>query len=107
MDVQSLFAALNTDAATEQFTTLLQTENLHLVRIISTGHSTPDGEWYDQAENEWVLVLQGSARIRFADDDGPRILGPGDYLNIPAHARHRVDRTDPDQPTIWLALHYG
>jgi cupin 2 domain-containing protein len=107
MDIQSLFADLPNDPATEQFSTLLQTANLHLVRIVSTGHSTPDDEWYDQAENEWVLVLRGSAEIRFPDEGGSRTLGPGDYLHIPAHARHRVDWTDPDQPTVWLALHYG
>ena len=61
---------------------------------------------YDQEENEWVVVLQGNAEIRFEDGDITKTLSPGEYLQIPAHARHRVDKTDSDQPTVWLVLHY-
>lgn len=106
MDAQSLFASVPTGIAEEQFSTLLDTGALHLERIVSTGQSTPMGEWLDQDDNEWVLLLQGRAVIGFADGAEPRTLLPGDYLHIPAHARHRVEMTDPDQPTIWLALHY-
>jgi cupin 2 domain-containing protein len=105
-DVQSLFAAVPTDLPEEQFSSLLQGENFRLVRIVSTGQATPEGEWYDQNENEWVAVLQGRAEIRFADGDITKTLNPGEYLYIPAHVRHRVETTDPQQPTVWLALHY-
>jgi cupin 2 domain-containing protein len=106
-DVQNLFADVPSDLGEEQFLTLLQNENFRLVRIVSTGQATPDGEWYDQDDNEWVAVLQGRAEIRFADGDVTRTLGPGDHLHIPAHVRHRVENTDPRQPTVWLVLHYS
>jgi len=106
IEVQSLFAAVPSNLPEEQLSTLLRTENFRLVRIVSTGQATPEGEWYDQEENEWVLVLQGSADIRFEDGDVTKSLSPGEYVQIPAHVRHRVDKTDPGQPTVWLALHY-
>ena len=77
-----------------------------LERIVSTAHATPAGHWYDQETAEWVAVLRGSAGLRFEDEDAPRTLRPGDHLVIAAHRRHRVEWTDPAEPTIWLALHY-
>ena len=106
IEVQSLFDSVPSNLPEEQFSTLLQTENFRLVRIVSTGQTTPEGEWYDQEESEWVLVLQGSAKIRFEECDVTKTLSPGEYLQISAHVRHRVEWTDPDQPTVWLALHY-
>ena len=107
LDVQSLFAAVPSDLVEEEFLTLLQSDHIRLERIVSTGQATPEGEWYDQDENEWVAVLEGRAEIRFADGNVTKTLNPGDYLHIPAHVRHRVEKTDPEQPTVWLALHYG
>ena len=89
----------------EELTTVLQEGNgVRIERIVSTGHRSPEGFWYDQAENEWVLVLQGAARLAFED----RVveLGSGDSINIPAHRKHRVERTSPDGPTVWLAVFY-
>jgi cupin 2 domain-containing protein len=74
-------------------------------RIISHGQASPDGFWYDQDETEFVMVLAGAARLRFADG-GVSELGPGDWVDIAAHRRHRVEWTDPDQPTVWLAVFY-
>ncbi len=90
----------------EDVTTLLEAGAARLVRIVSTGQATPDGEWYDQDLNEWVVVLRGSAGLRIEGDDTIRVLIPGDYVDIPAHRRHRVEWTDTDEPTVWLALHY-
>ncbi len=90
----------------ERFETLVQTRNCRLERIISTGHSTPTDQWYDQADDEWVLLLAGSAILRFEQPDEEITLQPGDSLIIPAHRRHRVESTDHQQPTVWLALHY-
>ncbi|MDH3242585.1 MAG: cupin domain-containing protein [Alphaproteobacteria bacterium] len=106
-DVQSLFAAVPSDQREEQFLTLLQSDHFRLVRIVSTGQTTPEGEWYDQDENEWVAVLHGRAEVRFADGNVTKTLNPGEYLHISAHVRHRVEKTDPEQPTVWLALHYS
>lgn len=85
---------------------VLQTGSFRLERIISTGQATPEGEWYDQDTREWVLLLTGGAGLLLENDPQVIIMKPGDYINIPAHRRHRVEWTDPSRPTIWLALHY-
>jgi cupin 2 domain-containing protein len=105
MTAQNLLHHLPSGQADEQFQTLLRTAGLHLERIVSTGQATPPDQWYDQDRDEWVLLLAGSAILRF--DPGETVqLQPGDYLHIPAHRRHRVERTDSEQPTVWLALHF-
>ena len=106
VDSGNLFAAIAARAADEQVTTLLATESLRVERIVSHGHTTPDGTWYDQEWAEWVLVVSGSAELLFEHEAAPRTLRAGDYVNIPPHARHRVTATDPRAPTVWLALHY-
>jgi cupin 2 domain-containing protein len=84
--------------------TIATCKGVRVERIVSFGQTSPDGFWYDQAEAEWVTLLTGRARIRIADQAEAITLGPGDTLLMPAHCRHRVEWTDPDQPTIWLAL---
>jgi cupin 2 domain-containing protein len=106
MSQQNLFATLPLPAREEAFDELLCGGSFRLERIVSSGQATPEGQWYDQESAEWVLLLCGSARLRFEDEALPRELRPGDYLNIPKHRRHRVEWTDPRQPTVWLALHY-
>ena len=91
----------------ELFTPLLEGKAFRVERIVSNGHASPDGFWYDQAEAEWIVLLSGAARLEFADDGGVIDLRPGDVVNIPAHRRHRVDWTTPDGPTVWLAIHYS
>ncbi len=86
--------------------TLEETKNVRIERIVSHGHASPKGFWYDQDENEWVIVLKGQAKLRLEGKNEPMEMGPGDYLNIPAHQRHRVEWTTPDEPTIWLAVFY-
>ena len=93
--------------AEEDFTALIARPGLHVSRIVSFGHASPDGFWYDQPHGEWVLLLAGAARLRFADEAGDRALKPGDCVDIAAHRRHRVQWTDPAGPTVWLAVHYG
>lgn len=94
------------NAAGEAFQTLLRTPGVRVERIVSRGHRSPDGFWYDQDMDEWVLLLSGAATLRFEGED-PIDLKPGTYLHIPAHRRHRVEWTDPAQPTIWLAIHHS
>jgi cupin 2 domain-containing protein len=106
VDGGNLFAGIPNALAAEQFTTLVTTPNLRIERIVSRGHSSPPGFWYDQDRAEWVIVLAGSAAILFESETAPRALTRGDYLRIPAHARHRVEWTDKDEPTIWIAVHY-
>ena len=81
---------------------------VRIERIVSRGEASPEGFWYDQNEAEFVLLLAGAARLRFADGE-ILALGPGDWVDIPPRRRHRVDWTNPDQPTVWLAriIHDG
>lgn len=101
----NLFTDLPSNLPEELFTTLLEAVNLRIERIVSHGNSSPEGFWYDQDQNEWVLVLQSVARLLI--EGMIRELKPGDYINIPAHQKHRVEWTTPDQPTVWLAVFYG
>jgi cupin 2 domain-containing protein len=79
---------------------------LRIERILSKGHTSPAEGWYDQSEHEWVVVLEGSGTVLF--ENGSEVtLARGDHLHIPAHARHKVARTAPDQITVWLAIFYS
>jgi cupin 2 domain-containing protein len=86
--------------ASEQLASLLTRPNLRIERIVSLGQASPPGFWYDQAEGECVLLLAGAAKLRFADEPEVRLLGPGDWLDIAPHRRHRVDWTDPLTETV-------
>ncbi len=104
--LKNLFDNLVSTSSEEKFETILETNAVRIERIVSRGHSSPADFWYDQSENEWVLVLQGSAKIRFDPQKTVHSLLPGDFLNIPIHQRHRVEQTSPDEPTVWLAIYY-
>jgi cupin 2 domain-containing protein len=79
---------------------------VRIERIVSRGHASPEGFWYDQGETEWVLLVRGAAKLRFEGEDELVEMAPGDYLTIPARARHRVEWTAPNQETVWLAVFY-
>ncbi|OGL00098.1 MAG: cupin [Candidatus Rokubacteria bacterium RIFCSPHIGHO2_12_FULL_73_22] len=104
--MSNLFADLPGRLEAERVDVLLATDGLRLERIVSTGQATPPGEWCDQATREWVVVLRGSAGLRFADEPEPRALRAGDHVLIAAHRRHRVEWTDAREPTVWLAVHF-
>lgn len=88
----------------ERFEAIVKTEGLVIERIVSTGQATPEGEWYDQERDEWVVLLTGQAVLLFEDGHTAE-LNPGDHLLIPAHFRHRVESTTADPPCVWLAVH--
>jgi cupin 2 domain-containing protein len=90
----------------ELFQTLLSTPCFRVERIVSRGHCSPEGFWYDQEENEWVILLKGRAGLRLAGQEDVVVLNPGDYLHIDRHQKHRVEWTDSKQDTVWLAVHY-
>lgn len=102
----NLFADLPELLPAELVQTLLAAADVRIERIVSHGHASPAGFWYDQDQHEWVIVLQGAARLAF-EGQGSVDMKLGDFINIPAHQRHRVAWTTPDEPTIWLAVHYG
>lgn len=95
----------STKTANEIFETLIQTKQLKLERIISTGQITPENQWYNQAQNEWVVLIKGRANIVFEDQREVHLVA-GDYLHIHKHQKHRVSWTDPNDTCVWLALHY-
>ncbi len=102
--ITNLFADLPNEIPDELIETLLQAKMVRIERIVSRGHASPPDFWYDQPENEWVVLLRGAARLRMEDDVIE--LQPGDSVNLPAHRKHRVDWTTPDEPTVWLAVFY-
>jgi cupin 2 domain-containing protein len=102
----SFFDNIPAELPDELFETLVAADRVRIERIVSRGQASPEGFWYDQEENEFVLVLRGSAGLRMESEDAPLVLRPGDYVDIPAHVRHRVEWTDPSGATIWLAVHY-
>ena len=105
MLVKNIFENLPSSFKDEFFEDIISSPDFKLERIISEDHSSPDGFWYDQDKNEFVLLVSGSAEIAF--HDGKSInLKPGDYITIPAHKKHRVEKTDKHKKTFWLALHY-
>ncbi len=102
---RNIFADIPAQAPEEVFTILQAADRVRIERIVSYGHASPPGFWYDQPHHEWVTVLRGRARLCI---EGEYVeLEPGGYVNIPARAKHRVEWTSPDEPTIWLAVHYG
>jgi cupin 2 domain-containing protein len=103
----NVFDALPVSGADEAFDVLLARAGLRIERIVSNGHASPPGFWYDQPQGEWLIVIAGAARLRFEDEPEARSLRPGDCLDIAARRRHRVEWTDPAAPTIWIAVHYG
>lgn len=102
--LDNLFAGIPGEMAEEMCTPLVS-DGIRIERIVSRGQASPPGFWYDQETDEWVLLVKGSAVLRFFD--GREVpLAPGDHLLIPRHVRHRVERTDPQGETVWLAVHY-
>lgn len=102
----NLYQQLPNAIPQEMFEELIRGEKFHLERIISLGHATAPGQWYDQDADEWVVLLTGAAKLLFKDETECRTLKPGDWLHIAAHRQHRVEWTDPVIHTVWLALHY-
>lgn len=83
--------------------------SVRIERIVSRGQCSPPGFWYEQEDNEWVMVVKGEAELRFENvPDGDRTirLTVGMYVDIPAGVRHRVEWTTPDADTVWLAVFY-
>ncbi|NOQ68484.1 MAG: cupin domain-containing protein [Gammaproteobacteria bacterium] len=103
--MNNIFDAIPENIDTEIFELLAKSNGTRIERIISKGHKSPDSGWYDQETNEWVLVLRGEAILLFEDETSVN-LKAGDYINIPAHKKHKVEWTDPEIETVWLAVHY-
>lgn len=105
MKSKNIFAGIPGKLDQEIFELLAGNDRVTIERIISKGHKSPESGWYDQQKNEWVLVLKGKAVLSF-EDQAPVQLNEGDFINIPSHKKHKVAWTDPENETIWLAIHY-
>jgi len=104
ISVRNLLDGIPGEVPEEMFSDILRTDRFRIERIVSLGHVSSPGFWYDQETDEWVLLVAGGATLGF--DDGRTIdLKPGDYLFIPRRCRHRVAWTDPERKTVWLAVH--
>jgi len=106
VDLSNLFHDLPEHLDEEAFQPLVEGKSVRIERIVSEGHASPPGFWYDQPQSEFVVLLQGAATLQIEGEDQPRVLRPGDFVNLPAHQKHRVESTDPEGQTIWLAIHY-
>jgi cupin 2 domain-containing protein len=105
-DIQNIYSSIPADISEELFQDILTTDSFKIERIISKGHVSPEGFWYDQDQNEWVILLKGRANLRFEGYNSIVKLKPGDYVKIPAHVKHRVEWTDPETETVWIAVMY-
>ena len=104
MVLTNLLSSLPDASVSEITEALLCARGVRLERIVSQGQVSSPGYWYDQDEAEWVIVLNGSARLAIAGERDDRLLREGDAIFLPAHCRHRVTWIDPHVPTVWLAL---
>lgn len=104
MEQENMFAGIPAQLREELIEPLLCGKNMRIERIVSKGHSSPPGFWYEQADDEWVLLLKGEARLRFEKDDRVLHMRAGSYVNIPAYERHRVEWTTDAAETVWLAI---
>lgn len=86
----------------EVFDELVKDENVLVERIVSEGHIS--SEWYDQEENEFCSILRGAADLLFEGKEHPVRMNPGAWVLIPAHAKHKVTWTAPNEPTVWIAV---
>jgi cupin 2 domain-containing protein len=104
---KDLFADIPDHLKEELIETIIQTSNFRIERIVSQGHSSKEGFWYDQSDNELVILLKGNATLRFENQSQLIKMEPGDYLHIEKHVRHRVEWTNPELETIWLTVYYN
>lgn len=104
-DSGNLLHELPRASTAEIVETLAASAGCRIERIVSHGQASPPGFWFDQPQAEWVVVLCGRAGLRFADEEAVRTLAAGDWIDIAAHRRHRVEWTAADEPTVWLAVH--
>lgn len=104
MGKANLLCNIPADFSEELVQTIVASGDIKIERIVSKGHQSPPDYWYDQEQNEWVFLAKGEAKLQFQDQT--LHLKAGDYVNIPAHQKHRVDWTTPDQETVWLAVFY-
>jgi cupin 2 domain-containing protein len=106
MKIKNIFNDIPSNLSKEILDEIILTDKIRIERIISKGQTSPENFWYDQEENEWVIVIKGKSKLKIIDEDELIELNEGDYINIPSHKKHRVEWTDPEIETIRLAVFY-
>jgi len=108
MEVKNIFSKIPKDIPKELFEQIISSNDIKIERIISKGHQTEEGKWYDQNKNELVILLKGNAKLMIKEENKDVIIKmkAGDYINIPKHVKHRVEKTSQKEETIWLAIFY-
>lgn len=106
MKIKNIFKDIPSNIHEEITEKIISSGKIRIERIISQGHTSPGNFWFDQKENEWVIVIKGKAKLEFSGENELIDLNEGDYVNIPSHKKHRVKWTDPETETIWLAVFY-
>ena len=104
MKLNNIFAEIPDELDNELMEVLQQSDNIKIQRIVSKGQISPETGWYDQQQNEWVIVIKGEAVITFEQTEVA--MQAGSYINIPAHTKHKVSWTHPDLETVWLVVYY-
>ncbi|OIO80120.1 cupin [Candidatus Pacearchaeota archaeon CG1_02_32_132] len=105
MQKGNIFSEIPKSIPKEVFNSIIDKNGIKIERIISKGHTTEKDKWYNQEKNEWLIILKGNAELEF-EDNKKVSLKEGDYVNIPAHTKHRVTKTSKKEETIWLIVHY-
>ncbi len=108
IDKLNIFDEIPVDKKNEKFFEILQSKNVKIEKIVSNGQISPENFWYDQEENEFIIILKGEAVLQIVENQKIKSINlkEGDYLNIKSHIKHRVEYTSQNQPTIWLAVFY-
>lgn len=104
--IKNIFSKLPSAKKSEVFDILLKQKGIKIERITTLGQTTPAGKWLSEKTDEWVIVLQGKAKLKFVGNKKHILMKTGDYLFIPAGTSHRVEWSDPKQKTVWLAIHF-
>ncbi len=108
MNKSNIYNNLPHNLSDELFETLISNENIKIQRIVSPkSFKSPQDKWFNQDRDEFVILLQGSAELLFKENKNTVKLKPGDHINIPRNTKHRVESTDKEIQTIWLAVHYN
>ncbi len=106
MDVKNLLTNYPDASQQECLEGLIKDRTIRIERIVSKGQASPPDFWYDQEEEEWVLLLRGSAGLRFHTSPKIITMKAGDSLHIPAHMKHRVEWTEENKETVWVAVYW-
>lgn len=104
--MKNIFSDIPDNLPDELIELISENQDVKIERIVSRGHKSPHGFWYDQDKNEFVFLICGEARLRFENEVEFVQMKKGDYLIIPAHKRHRIEWTSPNEDTVWLTVHY-